>query len=161
MFKQLSAHENVRVAAQMRASRYQLLTPRAKMRALIDRAHELLARVGLAHLADRPAADLAHGQQRALEVAMALAAEPVLLLMDEPTAGMAPRERADLMRLVASLVEARLRTGLSQASFAVLMGVSVRTLQDWEQGRREPSGAAKTLIKVATRHPEVLQELAL
>ncbi|HBL29814.1 MAG TPA: transcriptional regulator [Acidobacteria bacterium] len=60
-----------------------------------------------------------------------------------------------------SLVEARLRTGLSQASFAVLMGVSVRTLQDWEQGRREPSGAAKTLIKVATRHPEVLQELAL
>jgi putative transcriptional regulator len=41
-----------------------------------------------------------------------------------------------------------------------LLGVSVRTLQDWEQGRREPSGAAKTLIKVAERHPEVLQELA-
>jgi putative transcriptional regulator len=61
---------------------------------------------------------------------------------------------------VSSVVEARLTSGLSQASFAALMGVSVRTLQDWEQGRREPSGAAKTLIKVARLHPEVLQELA-
>jgi putative transcriptional regulator len=59
-----------------------------------------------------------------------------------------------------SIVEARLTSGLSQASFAALMGVSVRTLQDWEQGRREPSGAAKTLIKVARLHPEILQELA-
>ena len=61
---------------------------------------------------------------------------------------------------VPSLVEARLISGLSQASFAALMGVSVRTLQDWEQGRREPSGAAKTLIKVARLHPEILRELA-
>jgi putative transcriptional regulator len=59
-----------------------------------------------------------------------------------------------------SLAEIRLRSGLSQASFAALMGVSVRTLQDWEQGRREPSGAAKTLIKVARLHPEVLREVA-
>lgn len=61
---------------------------------------------------------------------------------------------------VSSVVEARLSSGLSQASFAALMGVSVRTLQDWEQGRREPSGAAKTLLKVARLHPEVLRELA-
>lgn len=61
---------------------------------------------------------------------------------------------------VSSVVEARLRSGLSQASFAALMGVSVRTLQDWEQGRREPSGAAKTLLKVAQLHPEILQKLA-
>jgi putative transcriptional regulator len=61
---------------------------------------------------------------------------------------------------LASIVEARLISGLSQASFAALLGVSVRTLQDWEQGRREPSGAAKTLIRVARLHPEVLQELA-
>lgn len=58
------------------------------------------------------------------------------------------------------IVEARVLAGLSQASFAALMGVSVRTLQDWEQGRREPSGAARTLIKVARLHPEVLKELA-
>ena len=61
---------------------------------------------------------------------------------------------------VSEIAHARLVAGLSQAAFAALLGVSVRTLQDWEQGRREPSGAAKTLIKVAERHPEVLQELA-
>lgn len=58
------------------------------------------------------------------------------------------------------VAQARLASGLSQTAFAALLGVSVRTLQDWEQGRREPSGAAKTLFRVAERHPEVLQELA-
>lgn len=58
------------------------------------------------------------------------------------------------------IAEARLKSGLTQAQFAALMGVSPRTVQDWEQGRREPSGAAKTLLKVAVRHPEVLRELA-
>lgn len=55
--------------------------------------------------------------------------------------------------------EARARTGLSQQDFAALLGVSVRTLQDWEQGRREPTGAAKMLIRVAATHPKVLLEL--
>ncbi|MDO5679493.1 MAG: helix-turn-helix domain-containing protein [Pelistega sp.] len=50
-------------------------------------------------------------------------------------------------------------SGLSQAAFAKLMGVSIRTLQEWEQGRRNPSGAAKTLFKVAKQHPEILREL--
>jgi putative transcriptional regulator len=61
---------------------------------------------------------------------------------------------------ISDIAHARLVAGLSQSAFAALLGVSVRTLQDWEQGRREPSGAAKTLIQVAERHPEVLQELA-
>lgn len=61
---------------------------------------------------------------------------------------------------ISEIAHARLVSGLSQSAFAELLGVSVRTLQDWEQGRREPSGAAKTLIKVAELHPEVLQELA-
>ncbi|ABQ27756.1 helix-turn-helix domain-containing protein [Geotalea uraniireducens] len=60
----------------------------------------------------------------------------------------------------ALVATARAATGLSQAAFAKLLGVSVRTLQEWEQGRKMPSGAAATLLKVASRHPEVLQELA-
>lgn len=57
---------------------------------------------------------------------------------------------------VASIRE---QTGLSQSRFAELLGVSVRTLQDWEQGRRAPSGAAKTLLLVAQRYPKVLIEV--
>ncbi|MFZ5906272.1 MAG: helix-turn-helix domain-containing protein [Nitrospirota bacterium] len=60
----------------------------------------------------------------------------------------------------AQVAAARAATGLSQAAFAKFLGVSVRTLQEWEQGRKIPSGAAATLLKVASRHPEVLQELA-
>ena len=54
----------------------------------------------------------------------------------------------------------REKTGLSQAKFAVLLGVSVRTLQDWEQGRRAPSGAAKTLLLIANKNPGALLEVA-
>lgn len=58
------------------------------------------------------------------------------------------------------IVRAREKSGLSQAKFAELLGVSVRTIQDWEQGRREPNAAAKTLIKVAELHPSVLRKIA-
>ncbi|WP_040527241.1 helix-turn-helix domain-containing protein [Lamprocystis purpurea] len=58
------------------------------------------------------------------------------------------------------IIAARQNAGLSPAQFAELLGASVRTLQEWEQGRRQPSGAAKTLLRVAQRHPEVLRELA-
>lgn len=54
---------------------------------------------------------------------------------------------------------ARTKIGLSQSAFATLLGVSVRTLQDWEQGRRAPTGAAQTLLRVAVAHPEALREL--
>lgn len=58
------------------------------------------------------------------------------------------------------VVRVRLNSGLSQAQFAAALGVSKRTLEQWEQGRREPSGAAKQLLKIAERHPEVLIEVA-
>ena len=56
--------------------------------------------------------------------------------------------------------EIRKQLNLSQAAFAGLMGVSVRTVQDWEQGRRNPSGPAKSLLRIAEQRPEVFMELA-
>jgi putative transcriptional regulator len=61
---------------------------------------------------------------------------------------------------VSPLVAVRMQSGFSQSLFAKLLGVSVRTLQEWEQGRRKPSGAAQTLLTIAQLHPEVLKELA-
>lgn len=57
------------------------------------------------------------------------------------------------------IVKARMQCGLSQAQFAAALHISPRTLQQWEQGRRQPSGAAETLLKIVARHPEVLREL--
>lgn len=56
------------------------------------------------------------------------------------------------------VVVARTNAGLSQSAFAKVLGISVRTLQEWEQGRRRPSGAARTLIGIAARHPQVIVE---
>ena len=61
---------------------------------------------------------------------------------------------------VPPVAEIRQKTGLSQSKFASLLGVSVRTLQDWEQGRRAPSGAARTLLLIAHKNPLVLLEVA-
>jgi len=60
------------------------------------------------------------------------------------------------VNMPSDVVAIRQKTGLSQAGFAALMGVSVRTLQDWEQGRRKPSGPASALLRVTARHPQVL-----
>jgi putative transcriptional regulator len=65
--------------------------------------------------------------------------------------------RVTTLRPVASIRE---KTGLSQAVFARLLGVSVRTLQEWEQGRRAPSGAARTLLLVAAKNPHALLDVA-
>ena len=69
--------------------------------------------------------------------------------------------KAGQTRVVNSPVaEARRKTGLSQSAFAALMGVSVRTLQGWEQGRKQPSGAARTLLAIASTNPKAVLAVA-
>lgn len=60
---------------------------------------------------------------------------------------------------VNEVVEARQSAGMSQAEFAAALHISKRTLQEWEQGRRSPSGAAQALVRIAKRHPAVLREV--
>ena len=57
---------------------------------------------------------------------------------------------------VTTATEARMKLGVSQSAFAKLLGVSVRTMQEWGQGQREPSGAARTLLRIALRSPEAI-----
>jgi len=64
------------------------------------------------------------------------------------------------LRAPSSPRKIRQSLNLSQAAFAGLMGVSLRTVQDWEQGRREPSGPAKSLLRIAEQHPEVFIQLS-
>jgi putative transcriptional regulator len=76
--------------------------------------------------------------------------------MKEVRAGRAAREHHIE---VPEALEARMRSGLSQRKFADVPGVSARTLQEWEQGRRKPSGAARSLLAIAKRRPGVLREV--
>jgi branched-chain amino acid transport system ATP-binding protein len=107
IFPRLSVLENVRLAVQSRrrdwGSSFRMCRLASTDFRMIEEAEEWLSRVGLAEAAGQHAADLSHGGQRALELAMALATKPALLLLDEPMAGMGPEESAHMATLIASL----------------------------------------------------------
>jgi branched-chain amino acid transport system ATP-binding protein len=105
-FASLTVLENVQVARLSHTRRsFRLLGPARGLE--IERATALLGQVGLAAEASRPAAVLAYGDLKKLELAIALANDPAVLLLDEPTAGMAPAERGDLMRLIVAISRER------------------------------------------------------
>ena len=127
IFPQLSVHENVRVAAQAFRSAYNIWTPRSSLSDLVDQADLALASVGLSERRSWNAAALSHGEQRALEIAIALVANPSLLLLDEPTAGMGPQETKDMVTLIERL--ARDRTILLvEHKMKMVVGLSDRIL---------------------------------
>jgi branched-chain amino acid transport system ATP-binding protein len=101
-FASMSVIENVQMVLLSHAGRTGRLWGLATL-AERERAEGLLALVGMAAEAERPSAELAYGDLKRLELAMALANEPRLLLMDEPTAGMSPRDRVELMALTAGI----------------------------------------------------------
>ncbi len=105
-FGSMTVVENVQMALISHAREiYHLWRPSMEMHR--DRALALLAQVGMREAAERPSRELAYGDVKRVELALALANEPRLLLMDEPTAGMGPRERNDLIALVKRLVVER------------------------------------------------------
>ncbi len=101
-FGSMSVRENVQMALLSHHRRLRSLTSLAT-RSHVDEANALLARVGMLEQAERACAVLAYGDLKRVELAMALANQPRLLLMDEPTAGMAPAERNELMQLAVEL----------------------------------------------------------
>ena len=102
----MTVRENVQMALLSYFRRLAGWWPRAAQ-LYRDEAHALLRRVGMADQAARPCSVLAYGDLKRVELAMALANAPQLLLMDEPTAGMAPAERVELMALIADIVRER------------------------------------------------------
>ncbi len=123
LFPALSVLENVRVAVQALHSVYNIWTPRSRNSEWVDKAESLLELVGLQERRRDLAENLAHGEQRSLEIAVALACDPQLLLLDEPTAGMSPEETRVIMGLILKLLEQR-TIGLVEHKMKLIMGVS-------------------------------------
>jgi branched-chain amino acid transport system ATP-binding protein len=127
-FGTLSVLENVQVARLSRVGRSRaLFRPAARLE--MEPARALLTQVGLAEQAARPAGVLAYGDLKKLELAIALAGEPTLLLLDEPTAGMAPAERGALMALTRTIARQRALTVLfTEHDMDVVFAVADRVM---------------------------------
>jgi branched-chain amino acid transport system ATP-binding protein len=107
IFPHLSVLENVRVAVQGHARAFNFWTHAARLPGVREKAQALLVTIGLADKATELAATLSHGEKRHLEIAIALASDPTLLLLDEPTAGMSPEETDETMVLIRELARGR------------------------------------------------------
>jgi len=125
VFPHLSVLENVRVAVQGHRRAYDFWSRADRLTDVRDRARELLASVGLGAKSELLAAHLSHGEKRHLEVAIALASDPALLLLDEPTAGMSPEETDGTMRLIRELAAGR-TVVLVEHKMRVVMRISDR-----------------------------------
>ncbi|WP_431512499.1 ABC transporter ATP-binding protein [Variovorax sp. DAIF25] len=139
LFPELTVLENVRVAVQALDSGFDCWRPRAARRDWIEKAERLLERVQLQDKRGFRAERLSHGEQRALEIAVALASDPKLLLLDEPTAGMSPEETRSVMDLILALVAER-TVALVEHKMKLIMGVSDRIVV-LHQGRLLAQGS--------------------
>jgi len=144
--------ENVRVAAQSRHHNWSLLRHHLAYTDVLDRAREVLASVGLVDKEDELAANLSHGEQRTLEIAIALATEPKLLCLDEPTAGMSVGETHATVELVRRIA-ANLTILIVEHDMEVVMGLG-RTITVLHYGEVLAEGTPAD-IQANTRVQEV------
>ncbi len=108
LFKNLTVLENVRLAAHIHLEgHFHFFRDFRSFHLPIDQAQKVLEEIEILDLADRKAGELSHGAQRTLEVALALAADPALILLDEPTSGMSPDETIKMIRLIKKLAKQR------------------------------------------------------
>ena len=143
-FGSMTVAENVQMALIANAREtYRLWRPAASYHR--DQAIELLRQVGMQEAADRPCRELAYGDVKRVELAVALATDPRLMLMDEPTAGMAPRERNDLIALVKALVvERRISVLFTEHSMDVVFSFADRIIV-MARGKLIADGDAKAI----------------
>jgi branched-chain amino acid transport system ATP-binding protein len=125
IFPHLTVLENVRVAAQGYGHSFNFWSRADRLTHVRERALSILELIGLTARAAMLAAHLSHGQKRHLEIAIALAAEPTLLLLDEPTAGMSPEETDETMRLIRGLARGR-TVVLVEHKMKLVMNISDR-----------------------------------
>jgi branched-chain amino acid transport system ATP-binding protein len=133
IFGDLSVFENVRIAAQSRVTHYRCWGGADRLVTVNERAEEIVALLGLAAKRQARGAELSHGEQRYLEIGIALATDPDFLLLDEPTAGMSPEETRRTAAFVRTLA-GRVTIVLVEHDMEVVMGISDRiTVLDYGQ----------------------------
>lgn len=144
LFKALTVEENLVIAAQARSSSRFVSWWPLRIRGWIDeRISSALEQVGLVGQRKRPVAELSHGEQRQLEIAMALAGEPELLLLDEPAAGLSAAERKKMRQLISSL-PAELPMVLIEHDMSIALELAERVLV-LDNGRRIAEGSPEEI----------------
>ena len=124
IFMGLTVFENVRISKQMkRGGSFRIFSKKASLKKVNEQTWEILERLDLKDKAYVPSSNLAHGDQRLLEVAMALASEPKILFLDEPTAGMSPAETEHIAQLIKGLTE-KISVALVEHDMDVVMTIS-------------------------------------
>ena len=103
IFEELSVMENVRIAVQSNSNPYNFWKDVSDIPKLTERAEKVLSDIGLEQQRDMPAGNLSHGEQRTLEIGIALGSNPKMLLLDEPSSGMSPEETTEVIELVNNL----------------------------------------------------------
>lgn len=143
LFFQLTVFENLRLAAQRLENPMRFLLPVGRSDCALTRVDELIARFSLAEKTSELAGALSHGEQRRLEIAVALAAQPSVLLLDEPTQGMSHADTADTSKLIRGLAK-DVTILLIEHDIGVVMDISDRIVV-MHQGKKLTEGAPSTV----------------